>query len=236
MKNTYWNVIYTGKLPIRPWCLVLFVFFACGFYFCLWILDLAESIFSLVWWVLLSYLENCLLVCARACLCVCAPVCVLCKFRLFVFSSSVFSKLKKWKDVQSFCDGVEGSSGFLVPSLRLNVEWDVLSFPLQVLRCVQEWSGLAAMKKKLLRRSGLLFHSPTLGLQQLAAAQRPHSSTKRSEVCSWRKYAALTFRKTSAVINKTTTLVLICNLLSSHVPITAYSHVGSVMPQMLPHH
>lgn len=42
-----------------------------------------------------------------------------------------------------------------------------------------EWSGLPAMKQKLLRRSGLLFHSPTLGLQQLSAAQRPHSSTKR---------------------------------------------------------
>uniref|UniRef100_A0A8C4NXX1 Zinc finger, RAN-binding domain containing 3 n=1 Tax=Dicentrarchus labrax TaxID=13489 RepID=A0A8C4NXX1_DICLA len=51
--------------------------------------------------------------------------------------------------------------------------------PLQVLRFVQEWSSLAAMKQKLLRRSSLLFHSPTLGLQQLAAAQRPHSSTKR---------------------------------------------------------
>ncbi|XP_068575523.1 LOW QUALITY PROTEIN: DNA annealing helicase and endonuclease ZRANB3 [Cebidichthys violaceus] len=49
----------------------------------------------------------------------------------------------------------------------------------QVLRFVQEWSSLAAMKQKLLRRGGLLFHSPTLGLQQLAAAQRPHSSTKR---------------------------------------------------------
>ncbi|KAM4559859.1 DNA annealing helicase and endonuclease ZRANB3 [Odontesthes bonariensis] len=49
----------------------------------------------------------------------------------------------------------------------------------QVLRFVQEWSGLAAMKQKLLRRSGVLFHSPTLGLQQLVAAQRPHSSTKR---------------------------------------------------------
>nr|XP_019958883.1 PREDICTED: DNA annealing helicase and endonuclease ZRANB3 [Paralichthys olivaceus] len=49
----------------------------------------------------------------------------------------------------------------------------------QVLRFVQEWSSLAAMKKKLLRRSSLLFHSPTLGLQQLAANQRPHSSTKR---------------------------------------------------------
>ncbi|XP_041637359.1 DNA annealing helicase and endonuclease ZRANB3 [Cheilinus undulatus] len=50
---------------------------------------------------------------------------------------------------------------------------------IQVLRFVQDWSSLAAMKQKLLRRSGLLFHSPTLGLQQLAAAQRPHSSTKR---------------------------------------------------------
>ncbi|KAM9836018.1 DNA annealing helicase and endonuclease ZRANB3 [Aulostomus maculatus] len=50
---------------------------------------------------------------------------------------------------------------------------------MQVLRFVQEWSSLTAMKQKLLRRSGLLFHSPTLGLQQLSAAQRPHSSTKR---------------------------------------------------------
>ncbi|XP_056286890.1 DNA annealing helicase and endonuclease ZRANB3 isoform X2 [Pseudoliparis swirei] len=49
----------------------------------------------------------------------------------------------------------------------------------QVLRLVQEWSGLAAMKQKLLRRGGLLFHSPTLGLQQLAAAQSPRCSTKR---------------------------------------------------------
>ncbi|KAL6115375.1 zranb3 [Pungitius sinensis] len=49
----------------------------------------------------------------------------------------------------------------------------------QVLRFVQEWSSLAAMKQKLLRRGGLLFHSPTLGLQQLAAAKRPQSSTKR---------------------------------------------------------
>uniref|UniRef100_A0A3P8TGA3 Zinc finger RANBP2-type containing 3 n=1 Tax=Amphiprion percula TaxID=161767 RepID=A0A3P8TGA3_AMPPE len=50
---------------------------------------------------------------------------------------------------------------------------------IQVLRFVEEWSSLAAMKQKLLRRSGLLFHSPTLGLQQLANTQRPHSSTKR---------------------------------------------------------
>ncbi|MEQ2290134.1 hypothetical protein AMECASPLE_000390 [Ameca splendens] len=50
---------------------------------------------------------------------------------------------------------------------------------IQVLKFVQEWSSLAAMKQKLLRRGGFLFHSPTQGLQQLAANQRPHSSTKR---------------------------------------------------------
>uniref|UniRef100_A0A3Q3JGC7 Zinc finger, RAN-binding domain containing 3 n=1 Tax=Monopterus albus TaxID=43700 RepID=A0A3Q3JGC7_MONAL len=50
---------------------------------------------------------------------------------------------------------------------------------IQVLRFVQEWSSLAAMKQKLLRHSGLLFHSPALGLQRLAATQPPHSSTKR---------------------------------------------------------
>ncbi|XP_019724009.1 DNA annealing helicase and endonuclease ZRANB3 isoform X3 [Hippocampus comes] len=50
---------------------------------------------------------------------------------------------------------------------------------IQVLRFAQEWSGLAAMKQKLLRRSRLLYHSPTLGLQQLANARQPHNSTKR---------------------------------------------------------
>ncbi|XP_056883232.1 DNA annealing helicase and endonuclease ZRANB3 isoform X2 [Takifugu flavidus] len=49
----------------------------------------------------------------------------------------------------------------------------------KVLRFVQEWCSLSAMKQKLLRRSGLLFHSPILGLQQQAAAQRSQSSTKR---------------------------------------------------------
>uniref|UniRef100_A0A7N6F9V5 Zinc finger, RAN-binding domain containing 3 n=1 Tax=Anabas testudineus TaxID=64144 RepID=A0A7N6F9V5_ANATE len=64
------------------------------------------------------------------------------------------------------------------------VRSDVVS-SLQVLRFVQEWSSLAAMKQKLLRRSGLLFHSPILGLQQLAATQQTHSSTKRSD-SSWK--------------------------------------------------
>ncbi|XP_034464061.1 DNA annealing helicase and endonuclease ZRANB3 isoform X3 [Hippoglossus hippoglossus] len=83
-------------------------------------------------------------------------------------------------------DGTALNLSFIPLDIKLT-SWDELpeAFTrrrenrIQVLRFVQEWGSLAAMKKKLLRRSGLLFHSPTLGLQQLATAQRPHSSTKR---------------------------------------------------------
>ncbi|XP_038853323.1 DNA annealing helicase and endonuclease ZRANB3 [Salvelinus namaycush] len=49
----------------------------------------------------------------------------------------------------------------------------------QVLRFVQQWSTLTAMKQRLVRRSGLLFCSPVLALDQLTSTQRKHSSTKR---------------------------------------------------------
>ncbi|XP_063733742.1 DNA annealing helicase and endonuclease ZRANB3 isoform X2 [Eleginops maclovinus] len=83
-------------------------------------------------------------------------------------------------------DGTPLSLSFTPLDIKLT-NWDELpeAFSrrrenrIQVLRFVQDWSGLAAMKQKLLQRSGLLFHSPSLGLGQLAAAQRPHSSTKR---------------------------------------------------------
>uniref|UniRef100_A0A3Q2VYK0 Zinc finger, RAN-binding domain containing 3 n=1 Tax=Haplochromis burtoni TaxID=8153 RepID=A0A3Q2VYK0_HAPBU len=85
-----------------------------------------------------------------------------------------------------FQDGASLNLSFIPLDIKLT-NWDDLpeAFSrrrenrIQVLRFVMEWSGLPAMKQKLLRRSGLLFHSPTLGLQQLSAAQRPHSSTKR---------------------------------------------------------
>ncbi|XP_024150286.1 DNA annealing helicase and endonuclease ZRANB3 isoform X1 [Oryzias melastigma] len=83
-------------------------------------------------------------------------------------------------------DGAPLSLSFIPLDIKLT-NWDDLPEAfnrhrenrIQVLRFVQEWSGLPAMKQKLLRRSGLLFHSPSLGLQELTAAQRPHSSTKR---------------------------------------------------------
>uniref|UniRef100_A0A669B4N7 Zinc finger, RAN-binding domain containing 3 n=1 Tax=Oreochromis niloticus TaxID=8128 RepID=A0A669B4N7_ORENI len=85
-----------------------------------------------------------------------------------------------------FQDGAPLNLSFIPLDIKLT-NWDDLpeAFSrrrenrIQVLRFAVEWSGLPAMKQKLLRRSGLLFHSPTLGLQQLSAAQRPHSSTKR---------------------------------------------------------
>eukprot|EP00063_Salmo_salar_P033284 XP_014008119.1 PREDICTED: DNA annealing helicase and endonuclease ZRANB3-like isoform X1 [Salmo salar] len=49
----------------------------------------------------------------------------------------------------------------------------------QILRYVQQWSTLTAMKQRLNRRSGLLFCSPVLVLDQLTSTQRKHSSTKR---------------------------------------------------------
>lgn len=128
------------------------------------------------------------------------------------FSSSVFSKLKNKKNVLllkrlqylNYQFVLEMKAPVVLVS-SWNWIWSkvlcvcaCLSLSLQVLRFVQEWSSLAAMKQKLLRRSSLLFHSPTFGLQQLAAAQRPHSSTKRSD-SSWecvleRKHATLTFK------------------------------------------
>ncbi|XP_030602785.1 DNA annealing helicase and endonuclease ZRANB3 isoform X2 [Archocentrus centrarchus] len=83
-------------------------------------------------------------------------------------------------------DGAPLNLSFIPLDIKLT-NWDDLpeafsrhrENQIQVLRFVQEWSSLPAMKQKLLRRSGLLFHSPTLGLQQLSAAQRPQSSTKR---------------------------------------------------------
>ena len=49
----------------------------------------------------------------------------------------------------------------------------------QVQRFVREWSSLTAMKQRLVRKSGEVFLSPTLLLDQLTSNQRRLSSTKR---------------------------------------------------------
>uniref|UniRef100_A0A8C9TF61 Zinc finger RANBP2-type containing 3 n=1 Tax=Scleropages formosus TaxID=113540 RepID=A0A8C9TF61_SCLFO len=48
-----------------------------------------------------------------------------------------------------------------------------------VLNFVREWSSLTAMKQRVVRRSGCLFHRPTLALEELFSSQRRQSITKR---------------------------------------------------------
>uniref|UniRef100_A0A3Q4HCV7 Zinc finger, RAN-binding domain containing 3 n=1 Tax=Neolamprologus brichardi TaxID=32507 RepID=A0A3Q4HCV7_NEOBR len=109
--------------------------------------------------------------------------------RLKMFRNNIsynFTISNNFTDGGNFASGSSLNLSFIPLDIKLT-NWDDLpeAFSrrrenrIQVLRFVMEWSGLPAMKQKLLRRCGLLFHSPTLGLQQLSAAQRPHSSTKR---------------------------------------------------------
>lgn len=127
----------------------------------------------------------------------------MCRFGLHVFQLECIFKMEKIKEDSISLPtniGIKGSSSAVFhPTPEYGASLSSPSPRLQVLRFVQEWNSLTAMKQKLLRRSGLLFHSPIFGLQQLAAAQRPHSSTKRS-VCGWEhvlegKLVNLTFRK-----------------------------------------
>uniref|UniRef100_A0A9J7Y483 Zinc finger, RAN-binding domain containing 3 n=1 Tax=Cyprinus carpio carpio TaxID=630221 RepID=A0A9J7Y483_CYPCA len=49
----------------------------------------------------------------------------------------------------------------------------------QVVRFVREWSSLTAMRQRMVRKSGRVFHSPILLLEELTQSQRRHSSTSR---------------------------------------------------------
>ncbi|XP_041118108.1 DNA annealing helicase and endonuclease ZRANB3 [Polyodon spathula] len=50
---------------------------------------------------------------------------------------------------------------------------------IQILRFVQEWSSLTAMKQRVLRKSGRTFRSPVLVLEDITKGQRRKSCTKR---------------------------------------------------------
>ena len=52
----------------------------------------------------------------------------------------------------------------------------------QILRFVREWSSLTAMKQKIIRKSGQLFRSPALALEEIAKQQTKQNSTKRYEL------------------------------------------------------
>uniref|UniRef100_A0A8C1IDA0 Zinc finger, RAN-binding domain containing 3 n=1 Tax=Cyprinus carpio TaxID=7962 RepID=A0A8C1IDA0_CYPCA len=49
----------------------------------------------------------------------------------------------------------------------------------EVVRFVREWISLTAMRQRMVRKSGRVFHSPILLLEELTQSQRRHSSTSR---------------------------------------------------------
>ncbi|XP_028662380.2 DNA annealing helicase and endonuclease ZRANB3 [Erpetoichthys calabaricus] len=49
----------------------------------------------------------------------------------------------------------------------------------QILRFLREWNTMTAMKQRILRRNGIIFHSPLLALEDITKNQRRQSCTKR---------------------------------------------------------
>ncbi|XP_045638925.1 DNA annealing helicase and endonuclease ZRANB3 isoform X1 [Ursus americanus] len=82
-------------------------------------------------------------------------------------------------------DGNQMNCNFIPLDIKLDL-WEDLpaSFQLKqnrslILRFVREWSSLTAMKQKIIRKSGQLFCSPILALEEIAKQQTKQNSTKR---------------------------------------------------------
>ncbi|XP_028837756.1 DNA annealing helicase and endonuclease ZRANB3 isoform X2 [Denticeps clupeoides] len=82
-------------------------------------------------------------------------------------------------------DGLPLSCNFVPLDIQLD-NWEDLPAEFErrenrrlVQRFVQEWNSLTAMKQRLVRKSGRVFLSPILLLDELTSTQRRHSSTKR---------------------------------------------------------
>uniref|UniRef100_A0A8C2BCF5 Zinc finger, RAN-binding domain containing 3 n=1 Tax=Cyprinus carpio TaxID=7962 RepID=A0A8C2BCF5_CYPCA len=67
----------------------------------------------------------------------------------------------------------------LQDGLPLHCNFIPLDIRLQVVRFVREWSSLTAMRQRMVRKSGRVFHSPILLLEELTQSQHRHSSTSR---------------------------------------------------------
>ncbi|XP_055428709.1 DNA annealing helicase and endonuclease ZRANB3 isoform X3 [Bubalus kerabau] len=109
-------------------------------------------------------------------------------------------QLKNWPvyDTLMFCaskntdrihvytkDGNQMNCNFIPLDIKLDL-WEDLpaSFQLKqnrslILRFVREWNSLTAMKQKIIRKSGQLFRSPVLALEEIAKQQTKPNSTKR---------------------------------------------------------
>ncbi|XP_077603975.1 DNA annealing helicase and endonuclease ZRANB3 [Crocuta crocuta] len=82
-------------------------------------------------------------------------------------------------------DGNQMNCNFIPLDIKLDL-WEDLpaSFQLKhnrslILRFVREWNSLTAMKQKIIRRSGWLFCSPILALEEITKQQTKPHSTKR---------------------------------------------------------
>ncbi|XP_037706041.1 DNA annealing helicase and endonuclease ZRANB3 isoform X2 [Choloepus didactylus] len=82
-------------------------------------------------------------------------------------------------------DGKQMNCNFIPLDIKLDL-WEDLpaSFQLKqnrslILRFAREWSSLTAMKQRLIRKSGQLFHSPILALEEITKQQTKQNSTKR---------------------------------------------------------
>ncbi|CAH7195658.1 Zranb3 [Phodopus roborovskii] len=82
-------------------------------------------------------------------------------------------------------DGKPMSCNFIPLDIKLDL-WEDLpaSFQLKqnrslILRFVREWTSLTAMKQKVIRKSGRLFHSPLLALEEITKQQARENSAKR---------------------------------------------------------
>ncbi|XP_026803599.3 DNA annealing helicase and endonuclease ZRANB3 [Pangasianodon hypophthalmus] len=82
-------------------------------------------------------------------------------------------------------DGLPLNCNFVPLDIRLQ-NWDDLPPEFirtenrrHLVRFVREWSFLTAMKQRMVRKSGRVFQSPILLVDELTHAQRRHSSTKR---------------------------------------------------------
>ncbi|XP_055236818.1 DNA annealing helicase and endonuclease ZRANB3 isoform X7 [Gorilla gorilla gorilla] len=82
-------------------------------------------------------------------------------------------------------DGKQMSCNFIPLDIKLDL-WEDLpaSFQLKqyrslILRFVREWSSLTAMKQRIIRKSGQLFCSPILALEEITKQQTKQNCTKR---------------------------------------------------------
>uniref|UniRef100_A0A672P4Z7 Zinc finger, RAN-binding domain containing 3 n=1 Tax=Sinocyclocheilus grahami TaxID=75366 RepID=A0A672P4Z7_SINGR len=82
-------------------------------------------------------------------------------------------------------DGLPLHCNFIPLDIRLQ-NWEELPAEFnhsenrsQVVRFVREWISLTAMRQRMVRKSGSVFHSPILLLEELSQSQRRHSSTSR---------------------------------------------------------